>query len=260
MQPHTHDSGRIPFHGDPSPAPQRPLACQIKFGIELPAKLQVEVIQAVSALTQSYAAAGDFVLPQTPERVARALHERRLLVALDSTGTEFVGAAKWVPLHTVDGILRVAEVGSLVRAPHAKGYGSPSPVAQCVAALVKDLESKNVLAIATARSDKSRTCLTQGGMFDVRWSALSALSALTCDPGCAPGPHGSPAWTGCGTTISCGARKTEESSRIDACSLFVSNRERAISLNDSLLETVAAQDEGCFSALRFRAAIGFRTE
>lgn len=240
-------------------APQIVQACSIRMAHELPDDMQRVIAHNVSNLTQSYAKAGDFVLPQTPERIQAAIKEKRLFVALNEAQTEFVGAAKWVPLLvSPGGSLQVAEIGSLVRAPNARGYGVPTPVALCVSAIVKELESRGALGVATARSEKSRICLAQGGMIEVRWELLPAIAALTCDPGCAKNQAGEPAWIECGTDISCGARPGVESSRSDTCALFVSNPERALALNTELAGRADSLESGCFSARRFRAAIGLR--
>ena len=228
---------------------------------KLPEEMQRVITAHVSELTQSYAKAGDFVLPQTPERIQAAIREERLFAALNQAQTQFIGAAKWAPLLVrPEGLLQVAEIGSLVRAPNTKGYGVPTPVALCVRAIVEELEFRGVLGVATARSEKSRSCLAQGGMVEARWELLPAIAALTCDPGCAKNQAGQPAWIQCGTDISCGARPGINPSRSDTCFLFVSNPEKALTINAELASRPGNMESGCFSARRCRTAIGLRVE
>lgn len=249
VRPTTSRSPHAPIHS------LAPISCTIAHADLHSLDRQEQFIQIISQLTQSYALAGDFVLPQPPEKIRLAAQERRLVIAVDAQSGEFVGAAKWVPLLVESGTVSIAEIGSLVRAPGMRGYGLPSPVAQCVRAIVHEFNLRGGVALATARSDKSRSCLQQGGMVEGRWEHLSALAALTCDPGCAPSPSGQSAWKSCGTDISCDARIGAVVGRSDACSLFVSHPERALEINHRL-ESEIARNHGCFSAIKLRAALG----
>lgn len=216
---------------------------------------QREFCEKISELSNRYARLHEFIIPQTVDALLDASNKGHLFVAVTpDERQDFVGGVQVkLLLDKTWNTQPVFELGTLLKDSPIKHIGY-----FLTKACLDWAKREDVLLIATSRNAKtSGAALAVGGFSSTPWEHHGALSALTCDPTCQSTENG-PAWTGCNGAVTCAAmvRATGESTRADACSLYVNDPARALAVNDALINDHRFHSHGAFSALQFRNILG----
>jgi hypothetical protein len=166
---------------------------------------QVAISTEISECIDQAYQNGAFILPKSPEDIACAIKEGRLVAILGrdrSMQLRFIAASMYVPLVFDDNDVMVIEAGALITNPNVTTkVGSPKefvfPIndggvwrngqtygSQVLDALIEKAKGDYLEAriVATSRSKKSEKALNSAGFGQVDWTA--ELRRLSCDPSC----------------------------------------------------------------------------